>query len=376
MKQQCFLLALFLINFFNSIVCIEQKRQTKVLHMSYHMGCIKDFADVAKELNLDLCSWHIFSKPIDYLDGISTGFDIYNITHDKADRIWLKHKAFFEQFDVIITSDTPVLARPFLQNSCKKPLIIYMCNRFDYDHGGKEEFPDKELYDLFRQATKNENVKVIASTPYEHTYASLKGVITGNSIIKPLGSLETDLRFTDTTKNIPAEVDKPNTFFIYPQINNEQYKFVYTECKQLGLKGHTGKYNGPNDLTEFKGIIYVPYQAANWVLFEGMNRGFVFFVPSKKFLRELISQDKVRVCCYFNPELYLNDFIDEMEWYLDAHKDLFVFFDSWQDLKLKTETIDYQAVRKSMQLFGAFERHATLERWKKVFSQFHTAGLA
>lgn len=338
--------------------------------MSYHMGCIKDFQDVAKELDLDLFSWHIFSFPINFLDGVSTGFDIYNITHDKADKIWQKHQSFFEQFDVIVTSDTPPLARPFLQNNVKKPLIIWLCNRLDYDHGATQEFPDKELYTLFNQSTQKENVKIAGYTAFEHTYARQKGVYTGDSIIKPLGSIETDMRFSNTTNSIPVQVDKPNTFFIYPQINNEQYKYVYTECKQLGLNVYTGKYNGPNDLTDFKGIIYIPYQVSNLILFEGMHRGFVFFVPTKQFLRSLIANGTVRVCCYFNPELYLNDFIDEMEWYLEAHKDLFVYFDSWQDLKIKIEAVDYQAIRKSMKLFGAFHRHTTIERWKRIFNQF------
>lgn len=350
------------INFCSFANCIP----LKVLHMSFHMGCIKDFEEVSKQLGFNLTSWHIFSFPINHLDGVSTGNDIYNITHDKANKIWEKHKVFFEQFDVVVTSDTPPLARPFLQNNFKKPLIIYMCNRFDYDHGGNGEFPDKELYELFRQATQKANVKIIASTPYEHTYASLKGVSTGDAIIKPLGSLETDLRFTNTEKNIPAQVDKPNTFFIYPQINSEQYKYVFTQCKQLGLNIFTGKYNGPNDLTDFKGIVYVPYQAANWILFEGLHRGFVFFIPSKQFLRTLISEGNVRICCYYQPELYLHDFIDEMEWYLDIHKDLFVFFDSWEDLKNKTQTVNYQSVRNGMKLFGAYHKHVTLERWKKT----------
>ena len=70
----------------------------KVLHLSFHRGCIKDFEAVARELSLDLTSWYIL-HPGDrsFFDEKRPGNSIYNIGHDRAVRVWKKHKDYFEQ---------------------------------------------------------------------------------------------------------------------------------------------------------------------------------------------------------------------------------------------------------------------------------------
>ena len=60
------------------------------------------------------------------------GNAVYNIGHQRAETVWNRHKDYFDKFDVIVTSDTAPLSRIFLQNGWRKPLIIWVCNRFDY----------------------------------------------------------------------------------------------------------------------------------------------------------------------------------------------------------------------------------------------------
>ena len=273
---------------------VSTKNHPKVLHIGFHLGCIKDFEDVSKELNINLTSWYIFSKPLDYLDGISKDFKVYNVTHDKAQRIWDRHHTYFEQFDIILISDTAPLARAFLQNNFAKPLIVWICNRFDYDHGGPEEgFPDAQYYDLFKKACTQKNVKIIGYTAYEHTYAQLKGVPSNGMIIKPFGCQETALRY-DAQSHIPPQIKKKETLFLYPQLRDEQFVFIKSECNRIGIPTYSGKFNGPNDLMDFKGIIYFPYQVSNLVFFEGINRGIIFFVPSKEFFKSLVKKEKIK----------------------------------------------------------------------------------
>jgi len=56
------------------------------------------------------------------------------------------HKDYFDTFDVIVTSGTAPLHESFLQNGWTKPLIIWICNRFDYcDYASLDcNFPDQE----------------------------------------------------------------------------------------------------------------------------------------------------------------------------------------------------------------------------------------
>src|SRR3990172_2220243 len=80
--------------------------------------------------------------------------------------------------------------RIFLQHGWQKPLIIWICNRFDfYDKYTRDHpFPDQEYYDLFNKATKQDTVKIIGYTPYEHEYVATKGITTGGLTIKPIGT--------------------------------------------------------------------------------------------------------------------------------------------------------------------------------------------
>lgn len=357
------LLVFFLLLIDNKI--IFAKDLPRILHLSFHKGCINDFKEVAKELLLDVTSWFILSDehPPYYFDGVSTGNAIYNIGHERAKNIWNKHKDYFDSFDAIITSDTAPLARIFLQNGFNKPLIIWVCNRFDYYDGASLDcdFPDQEYYDLIQQATQQKNVKVISYTPYEYFYALTKGVNFGTFTIKPLG--------TAALKNssiswIPAEIKKEETFFIPPRLSEEGKKFLLNKCKELGFKVYCGNYNGPCDLKEFKGIIHFPYAWSNLALFENINYGLIHFVPTIFFVKQLIAENKP--IAYFTAQNF-----ECAEWYREENKDLFIYFDSWQDLKNKIETADYEIKNKNIKQFAATHKKTMIARWKEVFEEFN-----
>ncbi len=342
------------------------EKRPKVLHLSFHKGCVMDFEDVGRQLGLDLTSWYILDDAkLDRInfDGISRNSAIYNISHERAQRAWEKHKDYFNQFDVIVTSDTAPLSRVFLQHGWQKPLIIWICNRFDYcdleTHDGT--FPDPEYYELFKKALKMPNVRVIGYTPYEHFYASTKGINTDWFTIKPLGSIEHTLRVGNKT-HIPENVDKESTLFIYPRLDEEQMRYVQAECGQRSIPTYTGTYNGPHDLAGFKGIIYFPYAWSNLAVFENFHQGIIHFVPSERFILQnvLFRRLPIRCCTY-----YLFNFV---EWYMPEYYPYMVYFDSWDDLKQKIATTNYDELRAKVKAFGKQHRAEMLTRWRSVFS--------
>lgn len=335
----------------------------KVLHLSFHTGCIKDFEFVAKQLNLNLTSWHIPSRPRIGFDGIELLSNaIFDIGHNRAGRIWEINKHYFDQFDVIITSDTAPLARVFLQNGWKKPLIIWICNRFDYRDGGAqdEKFPDKEFYDLFKAAGNQKNVFFVNYTAYEHFYAQGKGVDTGHVVIKPCGVKEEALR--DGGKSyIPGNIVKEETFFVIPRAG---WEGLYGKCNELGIKVYTGAYNGPADLKDFKGIMHFPYTWSNLALFENIQLGLVHFVPSAQLVYKWAQNPLSTSFCFYHLDLRHLAFC---EWYTKEHQDIIVYFDSWEDLKHKVETIDFKAMGKKVKRFAQKHQKEMLRRWRMVF---------
>ena len=90
-----------------------------VLHLSFHKGCINEINFIAQHLQFNLTSIFIHDLAHKEFDGQSSGAVLHNIGHERALNIWNKHKDYFNQFDVIITSDTAPLSRIFLQNNIK-----------------------------------------------------------------------------------------------------------------------------------------------------------------------------------------------------------------------------------------------------------------
>ncbi len=333
-------------------------RPIKVLHMTFHEGCKKDFEEVAQELNLDLTTWFVQQLPQGFWEGFSAGNEIYNVGPRRAQRVWDRHKDFFDQFDVIVTSDTAPLSRIFLQNNWKKPLVIWICNRFDYRHGsgGEDRFPDGAYYNLIRQATQQENVRLIAYTPYEHEYMRRRGIEMGRRSIKPLGRKEEVIQ--NFKSSVPENINKAESLFIFPRLMQNQINHVQRECASQGVATWSGVYNGPEDLKGFKGVLFVPYAFSNLALFENLQRGIVHFVPTIQFLTQL---------GFIRGGMHGN--LDWSEWYFQEYADYLVYFNSWVDLKQKMAMLDYDAMKQKIRAFGQQHRKQMVDEWKQLFAE-------
>ncbi len=344
----------------------------KVLHLTFHHGCAVEFEGVARALSLDLTTWYIPNFSPDFLDNTTTTQNaLYNIGRERAERIWEKHKAYFSQFDVILTSDTAPLSRIFLQNNYNKPLIIWICNRFDYfDKESLDcDFPDAEYYQLFDEACRSNSVTVIAYNAFEHYYARSKGLNTGDLTITPCACYTSEEN-RDFFSLVPSNVEKKERFFLPPYHNEFFYIDLSEKCASLNIPSYRGRYNGAADLAEFKGIIHLPYAWSNLALFENIALGIPYFIPSKKFFIELAQGEN-----YFHPELPLlieNDLFDLSEWYAPERQALFTYFDSWEELQYKIGTINYLKLNTDIKSYAQEHRIRTLNQWREVFEKIHT----
>jgi hypothetical protein len=364
MKLYKFIFSLFALFTISSNFILANPR---ILHLTFHRGCANEFAGVGKKLNLSVDTWLIPDLPPHFFDGKSSSSTLYNIDHEMAKRIWDIHKDTFLQYDVIITSDTAPLSRIFLQNNFSKPLIIWICNRFDYcDYASlNSNFPDAEYYKLFNSAITLDNVKVVAYTQFEHSYAMMKGVNTGNITITPSG-INVDLsHFKEPLQSfIPSSIQKESSFFLPSYHNETNFMDFENFCKNLNIPCYRGHYNGPFDLKNFKGIIHLPYAWSNLALFETIALGIPYFIPSKTFIEELNSRGNYwyqDASFLFTQKLY-----EISEWYDPKHKDIFVYFDSWADLQDKIASLEYEKQRKTILEYSEKLKKETLEKWSSV----------
>lgn len=344
----------------NTLILNSTKKEKthKILHLTCHKGlqCHLDF--IGQQLSWDLTHLNLFET-----EKTQT---VYNMTIDRANYFWNKYKSYFQTFETIIISDTAPLARIFLQhlNEFQGNIIIWVCNRFDYSDQkslqSNEIFPDQVYYKLMNSTLPN-RVKIISYTKIERCYALDKSVCWkgpfADTIIKPIG----DKSIITTHKNtlIPSNVSKHKSKYVFiPPYINDTNCIDFNYLKTNNIQFYNGRYNGANDLIGFKCIVHIPYAASNLALFENLYRGIVYYIPSITFLKQLIHSKSNN---WFSGGV---ERIEMSEWYMDSMKHLFVYFDSWSDLKYKLNNNSHLPLEKVTQSWAKQEIINNLNLWK------------
>ena len=323
----------------------------KILHLSFHQGCQNDIQYISEKLGFEL-------EFMTFTDGVTKNNEIYNITKERAQIAWDNYKDYYNKFDCIITSDTAPICRVFLQNNWSKKLIIWICNRFDYCHGSNSGFPDEGYYELIRSVKNRKNVEIIGYTDFENYYANyIRNCDIGFNIIKPIGVLSiNNQNYTSTIVE-----NKEETFFVGPYHNDNIMMDLASKLKELNIPVYQGRYNGPKDLSEFKGIVHIPYAWSNLALFEAINLGIIYFIPSFEFFKEL----KKNKDFFWSPP-YREEVLGLSEWYNSFYKDVIIYFDSYSDLIDKTKNINYIDKKNKMRKLGEKFKKNKLEKWKNI----------
>jgi hypothetical protein len=133
-------------------------------------------------------------------------------------------------------------------------------------------------------------------------------------------------------------------------------------CDKLNIKTYRGRYNGPLDLIGIKGIIHIPYAWSNLALFENWSIGNVYFIPSIDFLFELSKSSK-----FFWSPPYDKELIKSSEWYLSEHEDLFIYFNSFEELGELVNNKELIDSKKSKVLeFSKEHTKKTIKQWENL----------
>ena len=315
----------------------------KVLHLSLHKGCINDINYIFNKLNIDIEYMFFFNET--YTDHRP----YYKMTQNQANIFWNKYKEYFHKFDCIITSDTAPLSRIFLKNNWSKKLIIWICNRFDYAVEG-----DQHYYNLFREAYNKSNINIIGYTMFENIYCKhIRGVEVGNNVITPCGNI------SETYHKFVEKKELNDIIFVPPYHNDNKMMNLSAQLTNIGIKNFNGRYDGPMDLLNYKAVVHIPYAWSNLAFFEAFHLGIVYFIPSISFF------NKLREGKYFfwSPP-FIPDLLELSEWYNPNYDNLLIKFDSWDDLKNKINTLNYEEHKLKLKEFGKKHEENILNSWK------------
>jgi hypothetical protein len=336
------------------------KKKLRLLHISFHKGCINDIDYVFTKLGHTI-------EVMRFDDGETKGNDIYKVTRYRAQKSWEKYKDYYDSFDGIITSDTCPTSRPFLQNKWSKLLIIWVCNRFDYAVEG-----DQTFYDLLRSIPNRKNVFICGNTRIENIYSKqLRKVDINDLIIKPLGKNLVSEHLYKTYRR----GDEEEKFFVPVYENETKYMNLCEKLNEMGIKNNNReRFKDPiSNLLDYKGVVCIPYAWSTITFFEVMQLGIVYFVPSVSFLIEMSQtrQPGGRQSLWFQPPFNKDPQILKMaEWYCEEHKDLLVYFDSWEDLQEKIKTTDYEKQTQKILDFAKKHEVTILSQWNAILDNY------
>ena len=332
----------------------------KILHLTNHIGTTKSINAVFKQL--DMTNNLITEKC----------YDNYYINKTEANHFSETYKEKIKEYDVIIFTDTSMTARPFLQNidhhNCI--IIVYITNRFDWGMFG---FRDEEYYHLYSELSRHPRVFFCADNTYDQYYATQHNIhFFYNNPIKLIPNLVID-QTIDQQNQTQSQTQNKNKMCIFDRGTPfEIYKIIMNEL-QIEYDIFGEKYKPYRDVThicEYKGILHLPYQTNIQSLWENLGYNIIYFIPSKKFIYELIRttnwyywEEKTR-----SPELFVKS-IELSEWYIPENEILFVYFDSWENLKDKLNNITHEEMLEKKTKISEFMKISNmlqLEKWKKI----------
>ncbi len=343
----------------------------KALHITFHAGCAGEISAVCNHFAIELDTWLLPSLPNHFLTGLKDTTP-YIFSKDKASQIYKLHKNTFDAYDMIITSDIAPLSRIFLQNHWEKPLLIWVCNRFDINvhRSGNKVFPDDPYHQLFKSTNNMPNVEVIGFTPYEQYYAEKhKNIFAISQTISPIGLNNSH---KGIYKSVPARIDKQTTVFIR-EYYNENNVGLSKRLTALKVKNYSGPFDGALDIKDFKAMVHLPLVMSNFFLWENLSEGIVHFIPSKQFYASQYKKtfSFIDWTKSTNPRnnLPIHEIFDHCEWYREDLVPLFVFFDSYEEIPHLLETTDFQAKKALISTFHRDHKQRSLEKWKEVFSR-------
>jgi hypothetical protein len=327
----------------------------KTIHLTSHSGTRRNIENLYDCLNMR--------------NQLVTENNVYNgfyISKQKANEIWnyYENNNKLEHYKCLFFTDTTMVARPFLQNIEKHQffIIIYITNRFDWGFFGNK---DEEYLELYSEMSTHDRVIFCADNNYDQYYAKIHGI---------------QFLYDKCINLTPYLCDKihlpnNNKFFIYnrgTKINN--YEDILKKCNiDYDIFGENyDRYRDSEHICEYKGFIHLPYQVNIQSLWENLGYYIIYFVPSKKFIKDLILNES---WYYWEEKERINlleESIELAEWYIDENKDLFEYFDSWDDLEFKTKNItqDYLFEKKQkIQTFMMKNNEKNLIKWKHIFSK-------
>ena len=282
----------------------------KIIHYSYHVGCINDAAYIFTKLGHEITLRHL-------------NFPNYCVTDAIANDFWSKNESEFQNYDVILTTDTVALSYIFMRriDQLRPHLLIWICNRFDYAMWDNPAF-----YESMRSLESyRHKVTFIPWTDYELLWCGKHKVRVSENTISSVGRMPDSVYTSQRVENDFGgqkleykTAEAADTIFVQKYLNHTHFMNLPEYLHSKGISTVWGGYTHFKEIQPFRGTVVFPDSFCKVFAFESIQQGLLVYLPTKRFLVELAQQSKY----WFNVTGFMQhtnqltyDLVNFCEWY-------------------------------------------------------------
>ena len=290
--------------------------------------------------------------------------DFSAISKEEADLIWNKTtRQMCNDFDVILVSDTIAQSRSFLQNQCRRRLVLRITNRFDW-----QLWDDSSFYSLINSTALKMDIAVVPNNHFEVWYASrFRSVHFRSWVVLPGITLDSSFSLSTiemgttslSNKTFGVVSSHHDRFILQPILDQKNIAYTTLEPRRYG-----GSHALQNQV-----LVHLPYQASTMALWENLGAGVVYFLPTVRlFQKEVLPR---RICCLLQKDFDTDanqDFISYMDWYHESYHPLFLYFDTWSELESLVQNHHKEILAKRKTIRKWMDEHdvEALSYWGRI----------
>jgi len=315
----------------------------RCLHITNHQGTAKNIRHVCEQLKCTVDTRQ-------YTHGLY-------LSNHQADDVYRQTAEVISAYDILIFTDTTMVARPYLQNMDKHQcfIVVYMTNRFDWGLFAPRPQPQYDEYvALLRHSSRHPSrVVFCADNEYDRFYANhVRNIQVIASIIPPTPLL------SHMTPPIGTQ------WCVYDR-GSRVSDYLNSVPRQVAVYGPHQPYESTEWLAaNHAACLHLPYQTNIMSVWEQLGCGLPYIVPTKRLLTELIATTS---WYYWEEKELCVESIERSAWFAPENAPLFVFFDQWTDLAAITDT---HLIAKRLQILRHMETHNAqhLATWRQILT--------
>lgn len=342
----------------------------RFFNIDLHISVIEDmrilFSILGHEIDDFSMSNHrwIFNKK-EFKSSIVNSGNWRSINDEMINQFQIENSNLLQKYDGFISTYPPCFGK--LYQNLDKPIIINCPIRYEEPFGCNKE----KWIDLNNFLMNSNNLHLLCNNKYDSKYCEC-------FLGKEIPYISSFCEYAKTNYN-------PSNNILY--CSNMKHVF---KNKQIINQKDIGKYNW-DDIGKFKAIVHIPYNASVMKIFENYQANIPMLFPSKSFLLKLrMGNQEVMNQLSFNeiwnlksesiinhnsnvpdPNDYLsltsfNYWINFSDFYDESNMPFIEYFDSFEELENKLNTIDFKRIHFEMKNFNIKRKSIILEKWNDL----------